>query len=127
MKMNRVAISIICLMAGFAAGTAVDRIALFQKPVYVIAEVTINDQKTYADYADKAQDIVRKYGGKYLVRGGKVDPMAGAWDPQRLIVMKFSSREQMKKCFSSEEYLAIMPLRESSTISKAVIAEGYHE
>ncbi len=127
MKINRTAIVITCLMVGFGAGAAIPWDVLWQKPVYLIAEIKIEDQVTYAEYADKVPAIVKKYGGEYLVRGGKVSSMAGGWDPQRIIVIKFASKEHLKKCFSSKEYLAIMPLRESSTMSRAAIAEGYHE
>jgi len=127
MKINRVVTVIMCLIIGFGAGITIGRGPLWQKPVYVIAEVGIEDADMYAEYARKAPAIVKKYGGKYLVRGGNVNPMAGGWDPQRLIVIKFESKEQLKKCFGSKEYLAIMPLRENSTTSRAVIAEGYKE
>lgn len=93
--------------------------------VYLIADVTVNDPETYAKYSDTVPGIVRKYGGRYIVRGGEVTPFAGGWEPERLIVIEFDSMDRMKECFGSDEYLEILPFREQSTDSKAVVVEGF--
>jgi uncharacterized protein (DUF1330 family) len=95
------------------------------RPVYLIAEVEVVNPERYARYAERVPAIIEKYGGRYLVRGGQVSPMSGHWDPQRLIVMEFESAEQLKRCFTSPEYLEILPLREQSTASRAIVVEGY--
>jgi uncharacterized protein (DUF1330 family) len=94
------------------------------KPVYMIAEVQVLDEKLYAEYAAKAGGIVEKYNGRYLVRGDKIVPLAGNWNPQRVIVMEFPSLEQAQAWYNSPEYRAIAPLREQSTKSRAIIVEG---
>jgi len=94
-------------------------------PVYLIAEVSVKDPALYARYTEKVPAVIAKYGGRYLVRGGKVTPIAGNWTPERVIVMQFESAEKLRQCFASPEYREILPLREQSTTSKAVMVEGY--
>jgi uncharacterized protein (DUF1330 family) len=92
--------------------------------VYVIIEVEVKDPDLYAEYVDQVPAVIARYGGRYLVRGGKVTPLSPAWQPERLIVIEFDRAEQMRRCFSSAEYAALAPLREGSTVSRAVIVEG---
>ena len=51
-------------------------------------------------------------------------PLTGDWRPQRIILIKFDSIDQVHDCFTSPEYLALAPLREESTTSRAIIIEG---
>lgn len=92
---------------------------------YVLLDIEVRDQEMYAQYVARATAIIEKAGGRYLVRGGKVTPLSGTWQPKRLVVIEFSSVEQARQCFSSAEYLTIAPLRERATISNAIIVEGY--
>ena len=93
--------------------------------VYFIAEIQqIHDRESYSKYAKAAFEIVKKYGGKYHIRGGKATAYFGGWEPGRLVVVEFDSQEKLHQCFQSAEYRAIAPLRENSTTGRAIIAEG---
>jgi len=94
---------------------------------YLVADIEVLDAKTYAEYIQAAQPIVLQYGGRYLVRGGKVLPVAGDWRPARLLVIEFDSLTRLQSCFSSEAYKQIAPLRLSSTRSRSVVVEGVAE
>ncbi len=92
--------------------------------VYLIVEIRINDLATYSRYVDRVSDIVQRHGGRYLVRGGKVAPLSGDWEPERIILVEFDTTEQVEKCFGSTEYLELAPLREQSTTTRAIIVDG---
>jgi uncharacterized protein (DUF1330 family) len=47
------------------------------------------------------------------------------WIPDRLIIIEFQNKKQVKDCFQSSEYLKLAPLREKSTLSKTILVEGY--
>lgn len=93
--------------------------------VYMIIEITVHDAEMYSKYIVQAKEIILKHGGRYHVRGGEIRPMFGGWRPERLIVIEFDSFETVERCFKSEEYLAIAPLRENLTESRAVVVEKY--
>ncbi|MBN1811961.1 MAG: DUF1330 domain-containing protein [Anaerolineae bacterium] len=92
--------------------------------VYMIAEIKVEDETLYAEYVEKVRDIIEKHGGRYLVRGGAVTPFSGNWNPARLVIIEFEASEQVRRCFSSSEYLELAPLREQSTVSRAIVVDG---
>ena len=96
-------------------------------PVYMVIETKSSDPVTYAKYIEKVKPIVEKFQGRYLARGGKVTPLFGNWDPERLILIEFPSQRQVTEWLSSREYREISGLRESSVSTKAVIIEGCAE
>jgi uncharacterized protein (DUF1330 family) len=91
---------------------------------YLISEVEVQDARMYAEYGAAAKPIITQYGGRYLVLGGKTTPLSGGWNPERLIVIEFESLEQLQKCFGSDAYKQIAPLRLGSTRSRSVVVEG---
>ena len=93
-------------------------------PVYMIIEIKVMNHELYTRYVEEVPEIVKKYGGRYLVRGGDVIPMFGNWNPERIVIIEFETEEQLRNCFNSVEYLKIAPFRENSTITKSVIVNG---
>jgi len=92
-------------------------------PLYLIIEIEILDRDVYARYVQQAPEIVRKYGGKYLIRGGRVTPLAGDWNPERIVVIEFAGKADLQRWLNSPEYGEIAPLRKQSTVSRAIIVE----
>ena len=71
---------------------------------YIIAEIDITDPAAYEDYRRQVPDVIARYGGKYIVRGGRVEPLEGGWSPKRIAVVEFPSMEQALKFYRSPEY-----------------------
>lgn len=91
---------------------------------YLIADIEVFEPEMYQEYTQKAAQIVHRFGGCYLVRGGASESLSGNWMPERLLIIKFESMERLKECFGCEEYKAIAHLRKESTRSRSVIVEG---
>ncbi|WP_281085491.1 DUF1330 domain-containing protein [Methanosarcina acetivorans] len=83
------------------------------------------DHELYAGYVEKVPEIIKKHGGRYLIRGGEVISMFGNWDPERIILIEFETLEKLRNCFNSEKYLEIAPSRENSTITESIVVNGY--
>lgn len=90
---------------------------------FFLAEIEVHVAARYREYVEKASEIVRRYGGEYVLRSETITPVSGDWTPQRMVLIKFGSRDELKRCFASPEYLAIKHLRENSTTSRAVIIQ----
>jgi uncharacterized protein (DUF1330 family) len=93
---------------------------------YFIVSVFIGNKEKrpiYDEYIRNVRPIVEKQGGKYLVRTENIIPFTGDWKPDRIIVIRFNNREELDKCFASEEYRQIKDLRINSVVTKALIAE----
>jgi uncharacterized protein (DUF1330 family) len=93
-------------------------------PVYLIIEITVIDPEVYGEYVEQVSALVEQYGGRYLARGGDVVPLTDDWRPQRIVLIQFDSIDQVQDWFASPEYRGLVPLREQSTTSRAIIVEG---
>jgi len=91
---------------------------------YVIAEIDVIDPAAYEEYRRQVPGVIAKYGGKYLVRGGKVEPMEGGWSPKRLAVVEFPSMEQAMKFYRSPDYAPLIQLRQKASKGKLILVEG---
>lgn len=93
-------------------------------PVYLIADVDVKDPAAYEPYKDGAAASIKKYGGRYLVRGGKHEVLEDKWTPTRLAVLEFPSLDQAKRWYASEEYRKVRPIRLKHAVSDLVLVEG---
>lgn len=92
---------------------------------YWIARSKINDPVEYKKYTDRVPDIIRKYGGKVLARGGRYQIMEGPETFHRFIVIEFPTLEAGVACFESQEYVEAASFRRSGAgIVENVIVEG---
>ena len=116
----------LALVAGTALGAFGARALLAQKPPtgYYIAEVfDVTNQDGFNTYAAGVPATIAKYGGRYLVRGGKTQSLEGE-PPTRIIVTAFDSAEAARKWYDSPEYSAIKPIRQRSAKARGFIVEG---
>jgi uncharacterized protein (DUF1330 family) len=93
-------------------------------PGYVIAEVTVTHPEEYARYREMVPPTVAKYGGRFVVRGGKTETVEGQWSPTRLVVIEFESAARAKEWWASEEYREAKALRQRTARSNVLIVEG---
>ena len=93
---------------------------------FFIIDVYIDESKgrgSYDDYIEKVKPIVEKYGGEYIARTENVTALSPLRKPDRVIIIKFPSREKLDACFASDEYRRIMHERTDSVDARAVIVE----
>ena len=93
-------------------------------PAYVIADIDITDPKAYEEYRSKVPGTIAQYGGKYIVRGGKTDPLEGGWAPKRIAVLEFPSLEQAQKWYRSAEYAPLINIRQKASRGRVIMVEG---
>lgn len=94
-------------------------------PAYVIVQVDVKDPVRYDDYKRMVPPSLEKYGGRFLVRGGKTHTMEGSWAPTRFVLVEFPSVEQAKAWWASPEYAEAKALRQATSDSQLIIAEGF--
>jgi uncharacterized protein (DUF1330 family) len=73
-------------------------------PAYWVARAKINDPAEYKKYTDRVPEILARYGGKVLARGGRYQIMEGPDKFHRFVVIEFPTFEQGVACFTSREY-----------------------
>jgi uncharacterized protein (DUF1330 family) len=114
------------VLAGAALGAAAIQglHAQAKPPAYVITETNIIDQAAFNEFSPKVPATMQPFGGKYLIRGGRVVTLQGE-APQRFIVTAFDSMEKAQAWRNSAAWKALMPLREKGTkVRGDYIVEG---
>jgi uncharacterized protein (DUF1330 family) len=91
---------------------------------YVIVQVDVNDPVRYEDYKKMVPPSIEKYGGRFLVRGGKTHTLEGDWSPKRFVMVEFPSVDQAKAWWASPEYAEAKALRQATSNSMLIVAEG---
>ena len=92
---------------------------------YVINEIFVTEPERFVTYSSQVPAILAQYGGEYVVRGGAPERVDGPEPPERLVVLRFESREAARAWRTSPEYLAILPIREATSTSRVYIVDGY--
>jgi uncharacterized protein (DUF1330 family) len=93
-------------------------------PAYIIVQIDIKDPARYEEYKNLVPASIAKFGGKYIVRGGKVDILEGKWKPSRLVILEFESVQRAKDWWGSEEYREARALRHQIADAQMIVVEG---
>ena len=93
-------------------------------PAYIIVEIEILDPAGYEEYKKLAGATVEKYGGKYIVRGGKTEVLEGDWKPKRIVVLQFDSPQRAKDWLNCEEYREPRKMRHRTARTNMILVEG---
>jgi len=91
---------------------------------YWIARVDVTDPEGYKAYVAANAAAFRKYGAKFIVRGGTFEAPEGT-PRSRNIVLEFADYATALACYHSPEYAAAKALREGRSQADLVVIEGY--
>ncbi len=91
---------------------------------YAVLMVRVDNPDTYKEYTSRTPPIVKKYGGKFLVRGGEVDTIEGELFNDRLVILEFPSKQAIHDMFSDPEYQAAAEYRKISSQARILAIDG---
>ena len=118
----------IASLAGMTLGAAAvtGLMAQATPKAYIVTELDVTgDMAVFQrDYAAHVQATIEPYGGRYLVRGGRVVGVEGAPPRSRIVISVFDSMEKAQAWRDSPEYKKIYAVREREATSRQFIVEG---
>ena len=91
---------------------------------YWISRVDVTDPERYKLYVAANAAPLRKYGARFLARGGRFENPEGT-SRSRNVVIEFPSYEAALECWNSSEYQEAIKLRQPVSTFDLVIVEGY--
>jgi len=91
---------------------------------YWVAFADITDPEGYKAYIAENAKAFKKYGGRFLARGGRSEAPEGK-PRSRTVVIEFPTYSAAVECYCSPEYTKAMALRESKSVMDLSIVEGY--
>ena len=92
---------------------------------YLIADITIHDLENFMEYVKQVPACIKKHGGTYLVRGGEPEAKEGTWEPKRLVVLKFPTKENAEAFLEDPEYQPVAAIRHQAATTNLILADGY--
>ena len=96
-----------------------------EKNFFLLVDVDIHNIDEYKKYLEQVKPMVEKFGGKYLIKGGKIDAKeTDLWKPKRIVLVKFPNKSSALKWYNSEEYRALKHLRLNNASSNILFIEG---
>ena len=93
-------------------------------PAYLISQIEVHDPKGYEEYRKLVGPSLAKYGGKFVVRGGKIEVLEGDWAPKRIVVCEFESAERAREWYHSPEYRPAMDVRQKTASAQIIVVHG---
>lgn len=91
---------------------------------YVIAQIKVTDAEAYPAYVAMVGPVVEKFGGEFLVRGGRSESHEGTPAGDRHVVIRFPSFQAARDWYHSEDYAEAKALRMAASRSVQTIVEG---
>jgi uncharacterized protein (DUF1330 family) len=93
-------------------------------PAYILAEIQVTDEAAYEPYRPLASASIARFGGRFLVRGGKADLLEGMPAPERVVVIEFPDADTARRWYDSEEYQAALKIRQAASRGRMILVEG---
>lgn len=91
---------------------------------YYIIEIAIHDFETYKNYPLGVEPLIKRFGGRYLVRGGEAVSMEGAAPAGRIIVLEFPDIRAAQAFANCDEYPEVAKFRHASSTARIMLVEG---
>ena len=91
---------------------------------YWVAFADVSDPEGYKAYVAENAKAFRKYGGRFLTRGGTSESPEGR-PRSRTVVIEFPDYAAALECYRSPEYAKAKALREGKSLMDLAIVEGY--
>jgi uncharacterized protein (DUF1330 family) len=91
---------------------------------YWIARVDVTNPDGYKGYVAANAVAFKKYGAKFIVRGGTYEAVEGK-ARSRNVVIEFPSYQAAIDCWNSPEYKHAKSLRDGHAVAEVLVIEGY--
>jgi uncharacterized protein (DUF1330 family) len=91
---------------------------------YWIASVDVSDLEGYKAYQAANAIAFKKYGAKFITRGGKSEGVEGKLR-SRVVVIEFPTYDAALGCYRSPEYERARALRQGISSADIAVVEGY--
>ena len=90
---------------------------------YWIGRVDVHNEEGYKPYIAANSAIFKKFGGRFVVRGGKFTAVEGQ-SRSRNVVIEFPDYDTAIACYNSPEYQANIKVRAPQSKAELIIIEG---
>ncbi len=91
---------------------------------YVIVDNDVLDPEPYKEYLKLITPTVEKYGGRYVVRAGRIHLKDSDWSPDRMVIIAFDDAESACRWVEAEDVVPIHNMRRKHAHSRLIVIDG---
>jgi uncharacterized protein (DUF1330 family) len=91
---------------------------------YWVVSVDVSDPDGYKLYVAENRNAFRKYGARFVTRGGKSEIVEGR-GRSRIVVIEFKDYATALECYRSPEYAKALVLRKDKAVADVIVVDGY--
>lgn len=91
---------------------------------YVIANIDSRGAAPDPGVRSLGGESIKRYRGRFLVRGGQAELREGDWTPHRILVVEFPTMADAIAWYESPEYAPVKALRLANSSSDVLFVEG---
>lgn len=93
---------------------------------YMIVFAKVHDRERFIqEYGMPTAQLIKDYGGEYLVRGPGVEALEGGlFDGTSAVISKWPSKDAIKEFWNSEAYAKLKAARQPLADAHVMIVEG---
>ena len=96
-----------------------------KKGYWISLYFKVDNQENLKKYAETVTPIIKSFGGKPLVRGGKYETFNGD-NFVRTVIWEFPSYEKAIECHQSKDYQDGWKIAKDTTVRHMQIVEGFN-
>jgi len=94
-------------------------------PAYIIGRMQMRDPSWLEKYRATVPSLIARHGGRYVVRGGKMETLEGqAPLPTSFVVLEFPTMDDARGFYRDPEYAPFIELRQTGADLEMVLVEG---
>ncbi len=91
---------------------------------YIFANVDVQDPVAYEEYRRLSTLAMKAHGAEVCIRGGAHETLEGDPALQRVVMLRFPSKEAARAFYESPEYTAARKAREGIAVMRMALIEG---
>ena len=92
-------------------------------PGYVFMQADVTDPDGYEEFKSLASAAIADHGGRYLVRGGAMQPLEGEWG-SRVVLLEFPTYAAALAFYNSDAYQKARQVRLRSSTGSVLAMDG---
>jgi len=90
----------------------------------MVIRLETDNPESLKEYQSVTPPIVKKFGGRFLARGGSVVTLEGPAESRRIVIIEFPSLADAEAFYHSAEYTQARTLRKDKALAEFIAVDG---
>ena len=93
-------------------------------PAICVGHIRVKNTEAWAQYQSRVGATIAQYGGELLFRGEQQRLFSGEMPHEKVVALKFENLDAASRWHDSDEYQALIPIREVAADVTLVLYES---